>query len=382
MSVTVRKLLVRAVAPIVLLAALGAMSAIATPVWAGQAGQPEGQAAAQAASRPEVGGEADLKLPDLSSVDFRGVNGRTLLMSGLVVAGLGLVFGLVVVTQLKNLPVHSSMREVSELIYETCKTYLTTQGKFILILWLFIGAVAASVLRPACNHGRCIRRGRAGLPRINRRDHPGLQPDRHRRQLRRRVVRHPRQHVRELAGGVRQPARQAVSDLRDSAARRHEHRHAAHQRRAVSDALHPAVRSPQLRRRLLHRLRHRRVARRGGAAHRGRHLHEDRRHRLGSDEDRLQHQRRRRAKPRRHRRLHGRQRGRLGRPERRRLRDVRRHWRRAHYVHPAGRPRRDGSGAAARVDLRHAHHDDRRERPVVLPERDGRPRRATATPTR
>jgi K(+)-stimulated pyrophosphate-energized sodium pump len=143
MSLTVRKLLVRAVAPMVLLAALGAMLTVATPAWAAQAGQPEGQVAAQSAPRPEVGGEADLRLPDLGSVDFRGVNGRTLLMSGLIVAGLGLVFGLVVVTQLKNLPVHSSMREVSELIYETCKTYLTTQGKFILILWLFIGAVAA-----------------------------------------------------------------------------------------------------------------------------------------------------------------------------------------------------------------------------------------------
>src|SRR4029077_5703265 len=140
MSLPVRKLFVRAVAPIIVLAAL---MATAAPAWAAQAGQPEGQAAAQCEARPEVGGEADLKLPDLSSVDFRGVNGRTLLMSGLVVAGLGLVFGLVVVTQLKNLPVHSSMREVSELIYETCKTYLTTQGKFILILWLFIGAVAA-----------------------------------------------------------------------------------------------------------------------------------------------------------------------------------------------------------------------------------------------
>jgi hypothetical protein len=163
MSVTVRKLLVRAVAPIVLLAALGAMSAIATPAWAGQAGQPEGQATAQAASRPEVGGEADLKLPDLSSVDFRGVNGRTLLMSGLVVAGLGLVFGLVVVTQLKNLPVHSSMREVSELIYETCKT--STQGQ-VHSDSVAVHRRGGRVFRPSCNHGRCIRRGRAGATAI------------------------------------------------------------------------------------------------------------------------------------------------------------------------------------------------------------------------
>ena len=136
MSLTVRKLFVRVVAPMILLAAL---IATARPAWAGQ-GQPD---AAPAASAPARGGEMDLKLPDLSSVEFRGVNGRTLLMSGLVVAALGLVFGLVAFTQLKNLPVHPSMREVSELIYETCKTYLTTQGKFILLLWVFIGAVAA-----------------------------------------------------------------------------------------------------------------------------------------------------------------------------------------------------------------------------------------------
>jgi K(+)-stimulated pyrophosphate-energized sodium pump len=94
------------------------------------------------ASAPS-GGEASLVLPDLSSVDFQGVNGRTLLMSGLVVCVLGLLFGLATFTQLRNLPVHASMREVSDLIYETCKTYLITQGRFILILWLFIGAVAA-----------------------------------------------------------------------------------------------------------------------------------------------------------------------------------------------------------------------------------------------
>src|SRR5204862_324571 len=73
-------------------------------------------------------------------VDFRGIGGRTLLTSGLVVCALGLLFGLLTFTQLKALPVHASMREVSELIYETCKTYLITQGKFILILEVFIGA--------------------------------------------------------------------------------------------------------------------------------------------------------------------------------------------------------------------------------------------------
>ncbi len=93
------------------------------------------------AAREAGGGEANLVLPDLSTVDFRGVNGRTLLMGGLVVCALGLGFGLFVFNQLKNLPVHTSMREVSELIYETCKTYLVTQGKFILILEIFIGVI-------------------------------------------------------------------------------------------------------------------------------------------------------------------------------------------------------------------------------------------------
>ena len=88
-----------------------------------------------------VGGEANLIIPDLSSVDFLGIPGPTLLMGGLVVCALGLLFGLVIYGQLKRMAVHPSMREVSELIYETCKTYLITQGKFILILEVFIGLV-------------------------------------------------------------------------------------------------------------------------------------------------------------------------------------------------------------------------------------------------
>jgi K(+)-stimulated pyrophosphate-energized sodium pump len=88
-----------------------------------------------------TGGEANLILPDLGSVEFRGINARTLLMAGLVVCVFGLAFGMAIFTRLKNLPVHSSMRAISELIYETCKTYLITQGKFILILELFIGVI-------------------------------------------------------------------------------------------------------------------------------------------------------------------------------------------------------------------------------------------------
>jgi K(+)-stimulated pyrophosphate-energized sodium pump len=104
---------------------------------------PQAPAAAPAAQETthRGGGEANLVLPDLGAVSFQGVNARTLLIGGLGVCLLGLAFGLVIYTQLKNLPVHRSMLEISELIYETCKTYLITQGKFILILEAFIGAI-------------------------------------------------------------------------------------------------------------------------------------------------------------------------------------------------------------------------------------------------
>jgi K(+)-stimulated pyrophosphate-energized sodium pump len=94
-----------------------------------------------AAPPAHAGGEASLIIPDLGQVEFLGIGGRTLLMFGLVVCGVGLAFGLVIFGQLKRLPVHAAMREISELIYETCKTYLITQGKFILLLELFIGVI-------------------------------------------------------------------------------------------------------------------------------------------------------------------------------------------------------------------------------------------------
>jgi K(+)-stimulated pyrophosphate-energized sodium pump len=90
----------------------------------------------------ESGGEANLKLPDLGSVTFLGgISGHNLLLGGLVVSALGLIFGLTIYVRLRNLPVHSSMREVSELIYETCKTYLATQGKFLMLLEAFIAVI-------------------------------------------------------------------------------------------------------------------------------------------------------------------------------------------------------------------------------------------------
>src|ERR1043165_5514684 len=93
------------------------------------------------AGETRAGGEVNLVLPDLSSVDVGGYGSRMLLMVGLGVSALGVLFGLVVLTQLKNLPVHRSMKDISELIYETCQTELQTQGKFIAILEIFIAVV-------------------------------------------------------------------------------------------------------------------------------------------------------------------------------------------------------------------------------------------------
>ena len=100
-----------------------------------------GIAAVLAFAPAAYAGESDLVIPDLGSVTFMGIKGSYLLMGGLLICALGLVFGGMIYRELKNLPVHASMREISELIYETCKTYLVTQGKFLLILWAFIGAI-------------------------------------------------------------------------------------------------------------------------------------------------------------------------------------------------------------------------------------------------
>ncbi len=107
--------------------ALSCILLLASAAWA----QPGG----------EVGGEASLKLPDLASVKFLGMDGHSLLMIGILFCIFGLGFGLTIYTRLKNLPVHRSMRDISELIYETCKTYLITQGKFLLLLWAFVAVI-------------------------------------------------------------------------------------------------------------------------------------------------------------------------------------------------------------------------------------------------
>ena len=98
-------------------------------------GQEGGAAAAT------VHGEADLVLPDLGNSSFLGLSGRVLLFFGLAICIAGLAFGIRIYSELKNMDVHSSMLEVSELIYETCKTYLITQGKFLAGLWAIIAVV-------------------------------------------------------------------------------------------------------------------------------------------------------------------------------------------------------------------------------------------------
>ncbi|MBV8758077.1 MAG: sodium-translocating pyrophosphatase [Deltaproteobacteria bacterium] len=92
-----------------------------------------------ASARPRS--EAQLQLPDFHQVKFLGMSGWNILAMGLGVSAIGLLFGLIKYQKLKNLPVHSAMREISELIYATCKTYLKTQAKFIAQLWVLIAAV-------------------------------------------------------------------------------------------------------------------------------------------------------------------------------------------------------------------------------------------------
>jgi K(+)-stimulated pyrophosphate-energized sodium pump len=135
MNATVQNFVRRLIVVVLFVSAIGVTPRVAL---AGQA------APVRAEQVTHEAGEANLVVPDLSTVTFRGWNGRTLLMGGLAVCALGLLFGLTTFTELKNLPVHASMREVSELIYETCKTYLITQGRFILLLWVFIAAIIAA----------------------------------------------------------------------------------------------------------------------------------------------------------------------------------------------------------------------------------------------
>jgi len=86
-------------------------------------------------------GEANLQLPDFTRAHFLGLNGHNLLMFGILFCIFGLLFGLAMYSRLKNLPVHRAMADISNLIWETCKTYLIQQGKFLFLLWIFIAAI-------------------------------------------------------------------------------------------------------------------------------------------------------------------------------------------------------------------------------------------------
>ena len=152
-----------------------------------------------------TGGEANLKLPDLSQVHFiGGVDGHKLLLWGILFCILGLAFGLTIYSSLKNLPVHSSMREISELIYETCKTYLVTQGKFLMLALEFSSPPSSCSTSACCSHTK-----RCAVVVIFLFSVLGIA-----RQLRRGLVRHPRQHLRQLAHGVCRPC--AASRIRST----------------------------------------------------------------------------------------------------------------------------------------------------------------------
>ena len=228
--------------------------------------------------------ESKIVLPDFTSVTFLGVNGHNVLFFGMLVSLVGFVFGIVMYSQIKKLPVHRSMLEISELIYETCKTYLVTQIKFILILEVFIGAIivayfgwlrhleAEKVLTILIFSLIGIA-GSCGVAWFGIR-------------------------INTFAN-----SRTAFASLRGKPFPTYE----IPLKAGMSIGM--VLISTELfimlmillfvpgdqRRSVLHRLRDRRVARRVGAAHRRRHLHQDRRHRLRSHEDRLQHQGRRRA---------------------------------------------------------------------------------------
>jgi len=122
-----------------------ALLSLLTPTAHAQELQGVMEAATNAAPQTHSGGELNLVMPDFKNrtvnISFLGgMSGHALLLGGIVVCILGLVFGGLIYSQLKNMAVHRSMREISELIYETCKAYLFRQGKFLMILWAFVAA--------------------------------------------------------------------------------------------------------------------------------------------------------------------------------------------------------------------------------------------------
>src|SRR5262245_1528418 len=97
-------------------------------------------AALAASAAPALASESDIKIPDLKSVSFfnGALSGNAILMIGLAVCALGVIYGWMQYVQTRNLAVHKSMGDVSQIIWETCKTYLFQQGKFLAVLWVLI----------------------------------------------------------------------------------------------------------------------------------------------------------------------------------------------------------------------------------------------------
>jgi len=127
------------------LGARGAVARAEEPAAAAPIVELGKQAVAKAASEHKAGGEVNIVLPDLTGSTVKttfigGMSGHNLLLGGIAVSILGLGFGLWIYSGLKNMPVHKSMLDISELIYATCKAYLLRQGKFLLLLWLFVAA--------------------------------------------------------------------------------------------------------------------------------------------------------------------------------------------------------------------------------------------------
>ena len=148
-------------------------------------------------------GEADIQLPELEQVKFfhGAVTGHTILYFGLFVCAVGAVFGLLEYLRTRALPVHRSMGDVSQIIWETCKTYLFQQGKFLAALWLLIAVCMIYYFIGL--QGKTVRPGDRDSC-VLRLWHP--------RQLRRGVVRHPHQHHRQQPRGVRLAARQSAEN--------------------------------------------------------------------------------------------------------------------------------------------------------------------------
>ena len=178
-------------------------------------------------------GEADIKIPDLTQVKFDGlggVSGVMLMYIGILMCFVGAAFGLVQYKQTKALPVHKSMGDVSNTIWETCKTYLFQQGKFLAILWVLIAACIFFYFKVL--EDKTLRDVAVILARF----HP-----RHPRLLRRRLVRHPHQHRRQFPHLVLGAQGQPVRHAGHPPPLRHERRPAAGLRRTVLHDLHPGV---------------------------------------------------------------------------------------------------------------------------------------------